>query len=323
VAALMLLGIGAGSWWALQPSSLAITEDGRALIASDVVSDASELRFHDGTRVTVGAGSRVVLVRAQDRRGVGAAKRLRLEHGSLSASVVKQPVGAPLVIATPQGEVTVIGTEFTLRTDAALSRLDVREGRVRFGSFGNAVDAIEVAAGSSAMLALNAKPQLMVSALPAPATPAPLMVWDLDAPQAGASWTHGALTTIDGRRCIEGRPGYPHAQNASLVRWVAPAEKPWMPVLAATLQVEVFVPASVNQIHAQVHHRSGYNWGATIPVQGGRWQVCRVRLNQLTPYGDAPKRPLAVTDELDDLILLSDDATVGPSRFRDLRLDPP
>jgi ferric-dicitrate binding protein FerR (iron transport regulator) len=324
-AALLLVSVGAGSWWALQPPVLAQAADGRALIAGDVVTTPGALRFHDGTQVTVGANTMLSLISAQDRRGVGAAKRLRLEVGTLTAVVTKQPVAAPLTITTPHGEVTVVGTEFTLSTETALSRLAVREGRVRFG---NAVDTIDVGAGAAATLTLGLKPQLIVDAPPAPVPPTPvlptpLMIWDLDAPQASASWTHGALTTVDGRRCIEGRAGYLHAQNASLVRWVTPVGKPWVPVLAATLHVEAFVPASVNQIHVQVHHRAGYNWGATIPVQGGRWQVCRVRLDQLTPYGDAPKRPLVVTDELDDLILLSDDASAGPSRFRDLRLDPP
>jgi ferric-dicitrate binding protein FerR (iron transport regulator) len=321
-AALLALTIGAGTWWALQPPTVAFFNDGRALIAGSILNSAGDITFHDGSHVVINAGTRLALISAQDRQGLGAGKRLRLEIGSLTATVAKQPVGASLVITTPQGDVTVVGTQFTLSVDALLSRLDVRVGRVRIG---NGAGTVDVEAGTSATLMRDAEPQIIAKIIDPPETVplAPLMIWDVEAPQSNGSWTHGSLVTVDGRRCIEGRLGFPSAPDASLVCWVALEDQTWSAVPEATLQFEVFAPIAVHEIEVQIHNHAGANWGATLPVQGGRWQVCRVRLDQLLPFTYAPNRPLTAADALDDLTLYTVDGSAGPCRFRDLHLDPP
>jgi hypothetical protein len=55
-----------------------------------------------------------------------------MDRGFLSVEAVRQPVGRPMILTTPHSEATVLGTEFTLYATALYTRLDVREGRVKF-----------------------------------------------------------------------------------------------------------------------------------------------------------------------------------------------
>lgn len=73
--------------------------------------------------------------------------RILLSQGTLTADVARQPADQPLVIATPQAEARVLGTVFRLVVDAASTRLEVREGKVRLTRESKAVD---VAAGQFA-----------------------------------------------------------------------------------------------------------------------------------------------------------------------------
>lgn len=91
------------------------------------VRSAASLVFPDGTRIDVG-GDTAIRDLADSAGSKG--KRLTLSQGSLSARVVRQP-GAPMVIATPQGEARVVGTWFRLAVDGGVTRLEVSEGRVQ------------------------------------------------------------------------------------------------------------------------------------------------------------------------------------------------
>ncbi len=71
------------------------------------------------------------------------AKRIQLLRGALTASVA--PQRHPMVIVTPQAEVRVLGTKFTLST-GAFTRLAVTEGRVRLTRSSDGTS-IEVGAG--------------------------------------------------------------------------------------------------------------------------------------------------------------------------------
>jgi hypothetical protein len=58
-------------------------------------------------------------------------KRLRLDAGTLDASVDSQPLWRAMIIATPQAEAKVVGTQFSLSATAARTHLEVLEGVVR------------------------------------------------------------------------------------------------------------------------------------------------------------------------------------------------
>jgi ferric-dicitrate binding protein FerR (iron transport regulator) len=104
---------------------------------------AASVVYSDGTRFDVAAGSALSLA---DEDG---AKRVRLEQGSLTAEVAKQPSGRAMLLWTPVAVATVVGTRFTLATDGGSSDLAVSEGRVAFAAV-HATASVEVAAGESA-----------------------------------------------------------------------------------------------------------------------------------------------------------------------------
>ncbi|MFN3486123.1 MAG: DNRLRE domain-containing protein, partial [Planctomycetota bacterium] len=79
--------------------------------------------FPDGTRLEVGPDT------ALDRLEPGA---VHLARGTLSASIVRKPPSAPLTFRTPHAEAAVLGTELTLCAGPSSTRLEVREGKVRF-----------------------------------------------------------------------------------------------------------------------------------------------------------------------------------------------
>jgi hypothetical protein len=83
------------------------------------------IRYADGTRLE--------LARAGRLTGLSPApgKRISLAEGSLKLDVPRQPAAQPLVVVTPQADVTVLGTRFTVTASQDRSRVDVEEGRVR------------------------------------------------------------------------------------------------------------------------------------------------------------------------------------------------
>ena len=86
------------------------------------------LTFTDGTRFELRGDSSLEKIRTFG------GKSATLARGFLRAVVTPQPRGNPLVMRTPHGRITVLGTTLTLRVDLAgtgSTRLDVEEGRVR------------------------------------------------------------------------------------------------------------------------------------------------------------------------------------------------
>lgn len=86
---------------------------------------AARIRFNDGTRLTLGPDT--MLARISEVQG---GKSVRVDRGVLGAEVVKQ--ARPMILAGPHAQATVLGTAFTFAVSLGATRLDVREGRVRF-----------------------------------------------------------------------------------------------------------------------------------------------------------------------------------------------
>ncbi len=99
--------------------------------------------FGDGTRLDL-AGETVV-------REIQA-KRATLARGTCVAEVAKQPAGQSIVIATPHGEVTVLGTRLRLGVEKTSTLLEVAEGRVAFRRLADG-RSLDVAGGQYALLA--------------------------------------------------------------------------------------------------------------------------------------------------------------------------
>jgi ferric-dicitrate binding protein FerR (iron transport regulator) len=64
-------------------------------------------------------------------RDAAKGKQLLLNRGALLARVRKQPVEQPMCLMTPHGEVRALGTTLKMTVDAATSRVEVLEGRVK------------------------------------------------------------------------------------------------------------------------------------------------------------------------------------------------
>lgn len=124
---------------------------GQEVGASDVVETSAKsravLKFADGTLLDVGAGSALHLLFSQT-----GAKELALDRGVLVAKVAAQPAGRPLRVASPHAEVRVIGTQFSLTAEPQSSRVEVREGKVRFARKSDG-QAVEVSAGQFSVAA--------------------------------------------------------------------------------------------------------------------------------------------------------------------------
>ena len=83
-----------------------------------------ELEFHDGSTAMI-FGDSVLTFSDQGQ------KELRLKQGRLSASVVPQPAGEPMLLHTPAADLKVVGTQFDVEAGPESTMLYVREGKVQ------------------------------------------------------------------------------------------------------------------------------------------------------------------------------------------------
>jgi ferric-dicitrate binding protein FerR (iron transport regulator) len=142
------------------------------------------LEYLDGTQLTlIGAAS--VTCSGDDP------KQVVLHEGMLGASVMPQPAGKPMTIATPTASVEVLGTEFSLaaslrQTDVAVHRGQVRMTRAADG------ESIEVTTGQRAVAA-DAPSDFVAAAIPAVSD-----AWEVDFEQGlPDGWADGRFTASD------------------------------------------------------------------------------------------------------------------------------
>ena len=83
-----------------------------------------EIEFLDGTRLTLPGPSQLTIADHGQ-------KELYLKKGKLSAAVVKQPAGQPLVINTVTARIEVLGTQLNVEAEPVRTTLSVNEGKVR------------------------------------------------------------------------------------------------------------------------------------------------------------------------------------------------
>jgi hypothetical protein len=96
-----------------------------------------ELRFRDGSTVMISGTSMLTFADLGQ-------KQLRLREGRLSAKVVPQPDGKPMLIYTRSALLKVLGTQFDVEADLTSTVLNVSEGKVRLRrlSDGSEVDVL-------------------------------------------------------------------------------------------------------------------------------------------------------------------------------------
>ncbi|MEQ1488934.1 MAG: FecR domain-containing protein [Terricaulis sp.] len=118
IAACALLAIGAGVWLTRAPSPFAPSEH--------YVTAPAEVRtitLTDGSTITLsGAGEASVAISDSERR-------VELTRGYALFDVAHDP-DRPFVVHTPEGDITVLGTEFVVRISAGEVRTTVLRGSV-------------------------------------------------------------------------------------------------------------------------------------------------------------------------------------------------
>ena len=126
-----------------------------------------DLNFRDGSTVTVSGQS--VLTISEHRQ-----KELYLRVGSLSASVMPQPDGRPMLIHTPTASLEVLGTQLNVEAEAWSTMVSVNQGRVRVKRLADGRVA-EVPAEHQVVASVDSQAELKVTRRPRPVT-----VWQGD-----------------------------------------------------------------------------------------------------------------------------------------------
>ncbi len=139
--------------------SFKILTEGMRLPAGTVNVDSAtgfaQLRFEDGTLITLDGGSELSIAIVASR------KSLRLHEGNLTAKVAPQPEDFPMRIVTPTAEIEVLGTVLSVRSEATETGLLVDEGRVRLRRLADGAQ-IEVPASHQSSASLDFGEQLFV-----------------------------------------------------------------------------------------------------------------------------------------------------------------
>ena len=125
----------------------AVLPEGTLLVESD--GGSAQLRFHDGTSLTVSGEAEVGFSDAGQ-------KRLSVRRGTLTAQVQRQPAGKPLIIRTATAEVEVLGTEFSLSADTRQTAVSVEKGTVRMRRLADG-RTVDIAGQQTAIASLEGK----------------------------------------------------------------------------------------------------------------------------------------------------------------------
>jgi hypothetical protein len=95
------------------------------------------------------------VILSSDSREINVGKKVQILKGAVSAEVVHQTEGRPMIFVTPQALATVLGTKLSLAVNQNATRLEVREGKVRLSDSANKARFADVEAGQFAVAALD------------------------------------------------------------------------------------------------------------------------------------------------------------------------
>jgi hypothetical protein len=132
----------------------------------------ADLKFRDGSTVTVSGQSGLTISEYRQ-------KELHLHVGSLSASIMPQPDGRPMLIYTPTARLEVLGTQLNVEVDPSSTMLSVNEGRVRVTRLADGSVA-DVPAEHQVVASVDRHAELTVTRRPRPVT-----AWQSDLPTDG------------------------------------------------------------------------------------------------------------------------------------------
>lgn len=286
---------------------------------------AAQLRFADGTRVTLGNGTQVAF--AEDGQ-----KQLRLKTGSLTCEVTAQPVGRPLVVRTPTAILEVLGTVFSVTASGDETMLKVEEGRVRLERLTDG-SVVEVASQQTAVAAVSQTAQLQVRPEAAPPVRwqrtfelPPLPHWKGDWQPAGG----GEPALVRAVPCVAGQreDGMPVYQLGITARGEGTHLATLLPDSVVRLRWRTARPATVRVMLTvqKVDGRFGGNFVARIPKETtpagpGGWRSATVPLRDfealLLKHPAPPERGqvslIFVTTATDDTDLQLAELAIEPA----------
>jgi ferric-dicitrate binding protein FerR (iron transport regulator) len=156
---------GAVTWTpvggAPQPELEAGARFGPGTILLEGAESSAELRFADGSTVTLSGDSEVSFPGGGD-------PRLFLRRGSITVEARPQPERRPMVLRTPTADVEVLGTCFSLTAASAQTTVAVGTGKVRLKRLVDGASA-EIPQGQVAVASLDVTAPIESRPAPAPA----------------------------------------------------------------------------------------------------------------------------------------------------------
>lgn len=167
----LLLAAGAGGW------SFNASETGQGLMATyrTRTGERRPLQLADGTRLDLDTAT------ALDAQYDNSLRAIRLYHGELLVQTAVDSQRRPFVVHTAQGSVRALGTRFTVRSEAGVTRVAVLQSAVELRPAHAAASVLRLEQGQQASFDAHALQ---------PASPM--------APGASA-WAQGMLTVVDWR----------------------------------------------------------------------------------------------------------------------------
>lgn len=164
------------------------------LLAVESATGFAQLRFDDGTSVTLTGGSELNFTLENSQ------KSLRLREGDLSAKVAPQPQGKPMRILTPTAEIEVLGTILSVSSQASETGLTVNEGLVKLRRLVDG-EQIEVPALHQATASLDKEKRLIVEK-----SSVPKESWRLRSGDPEIRVTKGVLDLVVARAIYRSEP---------------------------------------------------------------------------------------------------------------------
>lgn len=119
IAACALLAIGAGIWFTRAPTPFAPSEH-----YATAPAEVRTITLADGSTVTLSGAGEASIAISENRR------RVDLTRGYALFDVAHDPA-RPFVVQTPEGDITVLGTQFVVRISEGEVRTTVLRGSVR------------------------------------------------------------------------------------------------------------------------------------------------------------------------------------------------
>ncbi|HEX8910984.1 MAG TPA: FecR domain-containing protein [Humisphaera sp.] len=143
---------------------------GHAVLAGQTLRTVGDegfaaVEYPDGSRIEMSVDTVARFGDASAGGGGDAGKRVYFSAGVIRADVAPQPPGRPLVVASPQAEIRVLGTKFSVASAMPdTTRVDLESGKVELVRTSDG-RLVELAAGSYALARADLEP-VVVESLP-------------------------------------------------------------------------------------------------------------------------------------------------------------